>query len=315
MSSLVRRILDLVRRGNADLRQEVAALGAQVQRQAAMTERLLVLLGEVRAAQVAGAGGEGLAGSEFRAFSQFGDDGIISRLIDIVRPEAEAFVEFGVESYIEANTRYLLLSRNWRGLVMDGSEENISRIHQSDLVWRHDLTARAAFVTAENVNELLTSSGFSGRLGLLHIDIDGNDYWVWKAVTCCDPAIVIVEYNSGFGPERAITVPYAADFFRTKAHSSNLYYGASLRALADLADAKGYDFVGCNRAGNNAYFVKRPLPGGLRALSVNEGYVQSRFRETRGESGELLLKTSREALELIRGMPVVNTRTGQVETL
>ncbi|MFM6253830.1 MAG: hypothetical protein ACKPEQ_32600, partial [Dolichospermum sp.] len=84
------------------------------------------------------------------------------------------------------------------------------------------------------------------------MDIDGNDYWVWQAIDCINPAIVISEYNFRFGANKAVTVPYDASFVRSKAHYSNIYYGASLKALCILADKKGYAFVGCNSAGNNA---------------------------------------------------------------
>ncbi|QDT55848.1 hypothetical protein Pan44_38960 [Caulifigura coniformis] len=298
-----------------ELRADLTTVQQQLRTQAAAMERALIVLGEIRAAQISPKPADTLADHEFRIFSQFGDDGIISYLMDLVQPESKTFVEFGVESYVESNTRFLLLKRNWRGMVMDGSDSNVETIKRSDAAWRHDLTANLAFVTAENVNELLSSSGFGGKLGLLHIDIDGNDYWVWKAINCCEPDTVIVEYNAGFGPDRAITVPYDPAFVRSKAHPSHLYYGASLSALVELGESRGYGFVGCNSAGNNAYFVKQPLPHGLRVLTPKEGFVQAKFRETRDASGQLLFKTSLEGLDLIRGLPVVDVRTGKTEAL
>jgi len=70
------------------------------------------------------------------------------------------------------------------------------------------------------------------------------------------PIVVILEFNSVFGIDRSITVPYKKDFIRTQAHFSNLYFGASLRALYELSASKVYSFIGCNSAGNNAYFVR-----------------------------------------------------------
>lgn len=225
--------------------------------------------------------------AEFGVFSQFGDDGIIQYLIREAAPESRTFIEFGVEDYTEANTRFLLTNDNWRGLVMDGSEANVRAIRQSELYWRHDLTAARAFVTAENVNDLFAAHGFAGELGLLSIDIDGNDYWVWRAVEVVRPAVVVVEYNSVFGARRAVTVPYDPAFRRTAAHHSNLYFGCSLRALDLLARRKGYAFVGSNGAGNNAYFVRRDKIGKIPTPTVEEGYVESRFRESRDREGRL----------------------------
>jgi len=253
--------------------------------------------------------------AEFKVFSQWGDDGIIQYLINHVQIENKIFVEFGVENYTEANTRFLLINDNWSGLVMDGSEQHIDFIKKDEISWRYDLTAKAAFIDAENVNDLISSAGITGNIGILHIDIDGNDYWVWKNMKAVDADIVIVEYNSTFGRDRAITVPYDPAFQRTKAHYSNLYYGASLTALCDLAEEKEYYFVGCNSAGNNAYFVKKTKIGILKRLSASEGFVAAKFRESRNEKGELTFLTGTKKIEVIKNLKVMNTRTHSIESI
>lgn len=257
---------------------------------------------------------DGFTDVEFSVFSQWGDDGIIQWLIHRLSGIDETFVEFGVENYEEANTRFLLLNNNWRGLVMDGSQRNISAIRRDLISWRHDLQATCAFVTAENINQLLLEHGFEGDIGLLHIDIDGNDYWVWKSATAVSPAIAILEYNSVFGSDRAITIPYDPKFSRG-GRISNLYFGASLLALCDLAAAKGYDFVGSNSAGNNAFFVRSDLNHGLKPLTAAEGYVTSRFSESTDRWGRLTFLRGAQRLESLAGYTVVNTRTGAEEQL
>ncbi len=255
--------------------------------------------------------------AEFKVFSQFGDDGIIQFLINKLPIQLSSFVEFGVENYEESNTRFLLIHNNWRGLVIDGAPAHIDYIKKDSLYWRHDLTAVASFITAENINKILIDNGFSGKLGLLSVDIDGNDYWVWKAISVADAEIVIAEYNSLFGVERAITVPYQADFYWLNAHYSGLYFGTSLLSLCDLAESKGYAFVGCNQAGNNAYFVKKGLLNsstGIKSLSAEEGFVESRFRQSRNQQGKLTFADKQASLKEIAGLPVVNTRTGILET-
>jgi hypothetical protein len=253
--------------------------------------------------------------AEFKVFSQWGDDGIIQYLVDQIEIACPYFVEFGVENYLESNTRFLLMNNNWSGLVMDGSADHIRFIRRDDVYWRHDLEAKTAFITAENINDLLVEHAPQEEIGLLHIDIDGNDYWIWKAIEVVQPTIVVMEYNSVFGIDRAITVPYQADFVRTAAHASNLYAGASLLALCDLAAEKGYALVGSNSAGNNAYFVRQDRLGSLTALQPGEGYVVSKFREARGANGELLALRGAERLQLIKGMDIYNTRTQQIERL
>lgn len=244
--------------------------------------------------------------SEFRAFSQFGDDGIIQYVtsrIDLPAVERR-FIEFGVENYREANTRFLLLNDNWSGLVMDGSESHVASIRSEQIHWRHDLTALARFITRENINSIIEEAGFSGRVGILSIDVDGNDYWIWEALTTVNPAIVIIEYNGIFGSREAVTIPYQAEFVRQNAHYSYLYWGTSLPALCHLAARKGYIWIGCNSAGNNAYFVRNEYAGAFCQPSLPADFEQAKFREARDAKGNLAYIGQREGFQLIKDLPV-----------
>lgn len=243
-----------------------------------------------------------IADAEFKVFSQFGDDGIIQYLIHQIGipRDKQIFIEFGVQNYQESNTRFLLMNDNWRGLILDGDKANMDYVIQSTDYWRYDLTAVAAFIDRDNVNDLFLQHGFSGEIGLLSVDIDGNDYWVWERIEAVSPMIVVAEYNSLFGAQHAVTIPYDPTFQRGRAHYSNLYWGASLKALCLLAERKGYAFVGSNSAGNNAYFVRVNNLGKLKPLSVEEGYVESRFRESRGEAGELTYLSGDARLQEMR---------------
>jgi hypothetical protein len=253
--------------------------------------------------------------AEFKVFSQFGDDGIIQFLINQLDIVNRTFVEFGVETYEESNTRFLLLNDNWRGLVIDGSKSNIDYIKSDPIYWRHELTAVESFITTKNIDQLLCEYGYKGKIGLLSIDIDGNDYWVWQAITAVDADIVVIEYNSLFGNERTITIPYKDDFVRSESHYSNLYFGASLPALYKLGESKGYSFVGCNQAGNNAYFVKRNMMIDSLAETLQSGYVQASFREGRDENGLLTFSDETNRKKEISGLSVINTKTGLTEEI
>lgn len=272
-----------------------------------------ILLGTMMARQLP-ATPSSLRDVEFRVFSQYGDDGIIQYLLQHV-DAPESFIEFGVETYRESNTRFLLVKDNWRGLVIDGSESNVASIRTLAEHWRHDLTAVASFITRDNINDLFSGAGFTGEVGLLSIDIDGNDYWVWDAVDVVSPVIVVAEYNSVFGPEAKVSVPYAADFTRRAAHHSHLFFGASLAALCDLAERKGYAFVGSNSNGNNAYFVRLDQLGDLPALTAAEGYVESRFRESRDASGNLTHLTGSDRFDEISHLSVHDFSTDSVRPL
>ena len=253
--------------------------------------------------------------AEFKVFSQFGDDGIIQYLIHHLAPLPDSFVEFGVENYRESNTRFLLLNDNWRGLVLDRDQNRIEQIQNDKIYWRHTLTAKQAWITRDNINELLRGGGFSGEIGLLSIDIDGNDYWVWEKLDVVDPVIVIVEYNSIFGPNLAVTIPYDPEFTRLKAHYSGQFWGASLSALTLLANRKGYSLVGCNSAGNNAYFVRRDKLDNLRALAAKEAFVDARWRDSRDQNGRLTHLTGKERFQAIAELEMHDVRQNKLVRL
>ncbi len=254
--------------------------------------------------------------AEFSVFSQFGDDGIIQYLVKHTQLRSDFFVEFGVEDYRESNTRYLLMNNNWSGFVMDGSKANIDKITSSDYYWKYDLQALQQFVTAENITSVLKQY-CPAEIGLLHIDIDGMDYWIWQAISKeILPDIVVLEYNSLFGPKRAITVPYTSDFQRLKAHYSGLYAGASIGAMCQLSNQMGYTFMGSNSAGNNAYFIRNELLNEHHPTpSLENGIRNSKFRESRDKYGKLSYLRDSERLAEIRTMPIFNTTTSQIESV
>ena len=143
---------------------------------------------------------------EFKVFSQWGEDGILQHLVNAVEIKEKTFIEFGVEDFYESSCRFLLMKDNWRGFVIDGSASNIERLKSSYFYWKHELTAICAFITRESINDLLAQSGFSEDLGILAVDLDGNDFYILDAVRFFRPRILICEFNAVFGT-RKITVP------------------------------------------------------------------------------------------------------------
>jgi hypothetical protein len=255
---------------------------------------------------------------EFKVSSQWGEDGIIDWLIEraAIPPISQSFIEFGVETYRQANTRFLLQNRNWRGLIMDGNSTMVATLKKDNLAWKHDLTVRPAFITRENINDLISSAGFRGDIGLLSIDIDGNDYWVWEAIRVVRPIICICEYNAVFGDVHPISTPYDRSFNRTKAHPSNLYFGASIAALRSLAVKKGYRFVGTTSAANDAFFVREDYAKQFVDRSLQHiQALPSLVRESRDASGQPTYIGGLERLKHISTLPVVNVETGNAVRL
>jgi len=261
-------------------------------------------------------GGSSLSDYEFKVFSQWGEDGIIQKLVHSIHVENKTFIEFGVEDFSESNCRYLMMKDNWSGMVIDGSDRNIEKIKSSYYYWRYDLTALSRSITAENINQVLAESSFDHDLGLLSIDIDGVDYHVLKAISDYKPRILVCEYNAVFGASRKITVPYSPTFLRNRAHYSNLYFGASLGAFVALAESRGYIFVGAGSAGVNAFFVRKDVASQeILRLSQSAAFIDSKMRESRDQKGNLTFVCGEERLSIIKGLPVVNVEKESAETL
>lgn len=248
--------------------------------------------------------------AEFKVFSQWGEDGIIQYLIQNLNIGHNTFVEFGVETFREANCRFLMVNDHWRGLVIDGSRDNIGVINGSREKWKFGLQTICAFVDRDNILELIKRANFEG-VGILSVDIDGVDYHVLERAIACDPDVVIVEYNSTFGPTAKVTVPYNKDFYRSRAHHSHLYYGASASAFDWLLDRHGYALVAGNSAGNNLFFVRQSLLNDrVRAITPRMAFVEACFAESRDEMGRLTHLAYRERVAEIADLPVIDVSMG-----
>jgi hypothetical protein len=297
-------------------RKENTELKILIANQEKLYEEILALklqLGNIQVSQMNTKGTvSSLNDVEFKVNSQFGDDGIIQYLINNIDIPVKCFIEFGVQDYSESNTRFLLINNYWKGLIIDGDIKDMEALKKKELYWRYDLTAIGLFINRNNINRIFKDNGFEGEIGILSIDIDGNDYWIWEAIDSVNPVIVIIEYNSVFGKNHAITIPYDENFYRTKAHYSNLYWGASLKALVYLANKKGFYFIGCNSAGNNAYFVRSDKLGGLRKLNVEEGFVNSKFRESRDHNGNLTFISGDSRIRQIEDCEVYDVEKNRV---
>jgi hypothetical protein len=232
-------------------------------------------------------------------------------MCNVVDVRSKRFIEFGVESFSEANCRFLLHFRNWKGLVIDSSAAHMDALRRQELHWMRDITAVTSFVTAENIERIISDNGFAGEIGILSIDVDGNDYWIWRAIKSISPAIVVCEMNPILGDTRAITIPYKPDFTRFDGHYSGLYFGASIAALKRLAAEKGYDFVGTASTGINAFFVRHDLSAPVLELLRNIRAYPSRHRDSRNREGQLSYVGGVARLDLIKDRPVIDVETGR----
>jgi len=193
---------------------------------------------------------------ESKVYSQYGEDGILAEILRRVGTTNRTFVEFGSADGMENNT-VLLLRLGWNGLWMDGDDAAIGRArkHFAQEIRAKRLKAETAFITAENVEKLFAAHGVPIEFDVLSIDIDYNDYHVWKALKSYKPRVVVIEYNSMFPPG----IEWVAKYRPDAVWDGTSKYGASLSALESLGREKGYTLVGCDLDGVNAFFVRNDL--------------------------------------------------------
>jgi hypothetical protein len=202
----------------------------------------------------------------FRIRSQNEEDGLLLALFKRVGTTNRRCVEIGCGSN-GGNSGFLVQECGWTGLMVDANRASIATVRLRYA--GHAVTIVKHRVTREDVNDLLGAYGFTGELDLLSLDIDGNDYWVWEAMSLCSPRVVVLEYNWLFGPEQAVTIPYDADF-KVGASGTRSYRGASLAAFVHLAHRKGYRLVATERV--NGIFLRNDVAPEIAAITVANGY-------------------------------------------
>jgi len=197
----------------------------------------------------------------FSSFSQNEEDGILLYLFSLIGTANKTCVELGAGDGMENNTANLIVNHGWTGLLVDGDAANVARgrefYQRCPTTFCFPPTFAQGWIDAEGIDALITTNGIHGEIDLLSIDIDGNDYWVWKAVESIRPRVVVVECHNIWTADRAVTIPYRRDFNKYDVHPD--YSGASLLALVKLGRAKGYRLVGCHRYGFNAFFVREGI--------------------------------------------------------
>lgn len=196
----------------------------------------------------------------FRVFSQFEEDGMLLFIFSVIGMGNKTFIEIGSDDGINSNSANLVFNFGWHGLFIDGNKRSIDRgkkfYGKHPHPWAYSPKFACQLVKRENINQIIKEAGFSGEIGLLSIDIDGNDYWIWDALEVVRPQVVIIETHNEFGFED-IVVPYDSDYFFPGKHP--VYHGASPVAMTKLAKQKGYRLVGANELGFNFIFVKNGI--------------------------------------------------------
>lgn len=191
----------------------------------------------------------------FKVFSEATEDGMIHEVFSRIGTDAKRFVEIGVADGLECNTAFLL-TQGWAGAWIDSSVEAVAKARRTFKDF--PLTIICETVTPENADPLVRECSHGQAIDLLSVDIDSHDYYIWEAINCIQPRVVVIEYNSSLPPHVSQTIVYSTD---PHPPVGTIYFGASLQALVKLAAKKHYSLVGCSITGVNAFFVRNDLLG------------------------------------------------------
>lgn len=222
-----------------------------------------------------------LTDTGFRVFSQFEEDGILLYIFAAIGVDHKTFIDIGSGDGINSNCANFAVNFGWHGLFIDGNPANVEKgktyYENNPDTWLYPPVFAHAFIQRENINDLIENHGFSGAVDLMSIDIDGNDYWIWDALTVVDPRVVIIETHIEFGMN-SIVVPYDKDYYYPGKHPD--YHGASPLAMEKLARKKGYRLVGAINYGFNTIYVKNGIAEEiLPAVSVESILNHPRNKE------------------------------------
>ena len=193
----------------------------------------------------------------FQVNSQNAEDGMIHEIFRRIGAGKRIFAEIGISDGTENNTAFLL-SQGWTGFWVDGDKTFLRMLGTRPDLQGDCVKSAVSFVTKENVAELFTQLGVPEEFDLLSLDIDQNTYYVWEALGMYRPRVVVVEYNALLPPDIDWKVHYESN--RVWNGTSN--FGASLKAFEVLGRQLGYELVGCDFIGVNAFFVRKDLVKG-----------------------------------------------------
>jgi hypothetical protein len=211
-----------------------------------------------------------------KIYSQNEEDGIIQEIFNRIGTTNKTFVEFGIGDGLENNTLALLLS-DWNGFWIEGSSNAVNNIKDNfkSVINSQRLKVVEAFITKDNINEIISNNISDKEIDLLSVDIDGNDIHVFNEISVINPRVVIMEYNAKFPPPIMFTVEYNA----THTWQGDDHVGASLKYIEKNLNNKGYKLVGCDLAGVNAFFVRDDLAGDkfLSPYTAEKHYQPARY--------------------------------------
>lgn len=246
--------------------------------------------------------------AEVKVYSQWGEDGILDYICELIELAKPRVLEIGAGNFLECNSRFIAEFRNASVVAVDARADLLNAPLHS-LKWKNHIELVNEWITPDNINSIIEFAEQNmNSVDIFSLDLDGNDYWILESANLSQFKIVVVEYNALFGSSHEVTVPRNDRFERHKQHASGLYYGASLKAFVELLEHKGFIFIGTNRSCVNAFFIKKNLRSKFETLKIHDldKYVDSTIRESRDSFGKLSFLAGIDRNIAIESLPLWN---------
>ena len=194
-----------------------------------------------------------LEAAERIIFSQFGEDGVVEKIFDVIEPGPKFAVEFGAHNGIKnSNMRNLVLNHGWGSFQIEGDWARAKELADNYKDFPNSTTMNA-WVWPGNIEILFEDGGVPKDLDFLVIDIDSNDYYVWRAIHNFRPKVVMIETNMVFPPPELMVI----DYHPMNYWDQTYYIGASMQSMVNLANEKGYELLYQMKGGPNVFFVDK----------------------------------------------------------
>jgi len=246
--------------------------------------------------------------AEVKVYSQWGEDGILDYICELIELAKPRVLEIGAGNFLECNSRFIAEFRNASVVAVDARADLLNAPLHS-LKWKNHIELVNEWITPDNINSIIEFAEQNmNSVDIFSLDLDGNDYWILESANLSQFKIVVVEYNALFGSSYEVTVPRNDRFERHEQHASGLYYGASLKAFVELLEHKGFIFIGTNRSCVNAFFIKKNLRSKFETLKIHDldKYVDSTIRESRDSFGKLSFLAGIDRNIAIESLPLWN---------
>jgi len=180
--------------------------------------------------------------------SQSGEDGLIAKALSFLPDLSSWCVEFGAwDGKHLSNTYNLVATKGFKVVLIEGDATRYKELRDN-----YPHKDRAIFENAfvgsseeDGLDKILSQHPVPIEFDLLSVDVDGNDYHIWRALKSYQPKLVLIEYN--------ISMVNGVEFVQPA--EAGCHQGSSPASLVKLGIEKGYELVAVTK--QNLLFVRR----------------------------------------------------------